>query len=78
MQQRRMIRSANEFDQVISRVHVHSQRIPQIGIKIRQPRAVDDEIKILLQPCRDLRLQPQPRLRNIALHDFHSLREIRA
>ena len=37
MQQRRMVRFAYEFDQMMRRIHIHGQRVPQIGVEISQP-----------------------------------------
>ena len=77
VQQRRLFRSTDKLDQVIGRVHVDGQRIPQVRIEIRQPRAVDDDIQLALQTRRHFRIQPQSGLRYIAFNDFHPVGEKR-
>ena len=78
MQQRSVIRGANEFDQVMRRIHIHGQGVPQIRIEVRQPRTVDDQIKILAQPRCGLGIKPHAWLRNIAFHNFDFLGQQRA
>ncbi len=71
-----MLRSPHKLQDTHRRIRIRRQRIPQIRIEIRQSRTVYDHIKILLQPPRHLRIQPQPRLRDVALHHFNFFSQI--
>src|SRR5580700_2461643 len=73
MQLGRMIAPAEKMQQMVGSVYVHSQSIPEVGIEIRQPGAVDDQIKGAPQALPYLRCQAKPRLARIAYHDFHPL-----
>ena len=77
MQQSAVIRSANEFDQVKCGIHIHGDRIAQIGIEIRQPRTVDDQVEFPPEPRRHLGLQAHRGLRYIALHHLNLFRQQR-
>ena len=76
MKQPRALRPPHKLQDVDRRIRICRQRIPQIRIEVRQPRTIHNQIKIPLQPPRHLPIEPQPRLRNVALHYFHFLPQI--
>src|ERR1700722_11132492 len=73
MDESRMVGTANEFEDVEGRVRVRSQGIPQIGIKIRQPGAVDNYVEVFLQSARQVGFDNEPWLCDIAFHNFELL-----
>ena len=73
-----MIRPANKFDQVISRIHIHSQSVAQIGIEIRETRAVHNQIERLLQARLRLGIHAESRLADVAFDNVDFLFQKRA
>src|ERR1700683_4059867 len=73
MQQGRMIALAEKMQQMVGSVYVHGQSIPEVGIEIRQPGAVDDQIKRAPQALAYIRCQAKPGLARIACDDFDPL-----
>ncbi len=70
VQQSGVIRAPHKLKDIDGSIRVSNQCIAQIGVEVRQARAVDDEVEVSLQTARSLRTQSEPGLRNIALHDF--------
>ena len=66
-----MLAMAEKLQNVIHGVDVGGERIAQVGIEIRETRAVCDHVHRLLQPRLRFRVQAQARLAGIAFHHFH-------
>ncbi len=64
---------SQEFEQVDCRINVGGKGIAQIGIEIRQPCAVYNQIKRLSETGLRGVIQAQARLAHVAFHDFHLL-----
>src|SRR5580692_3372485 len=60
-----MIRGSYELENIDRGIRVGRNRVAQVRIEIRQPRAVDDQIQILLQTASRLAIESEPRPGNI-------------
>ena len=78
MQQRGVVGCAEKIDQMDRRLDVAGQRIAQVGIEIRQPRAVHHHIDHAGQPLPRFVVKAQPRLAYIPFHDLDLFGEKRA
>jgi hypothetical protein len=70
-----MIGLADKLEHVHGSVDVGQQRVPQVGIEIREPRAVDDQVEILAQPVADRGRKAKAGLGNIAFNHFDAFSE---
>ena len=70
MQKSRVIGRSHELENIDGGVGVRRQGVPQVGIEVGQAGAIDNEIEVLLQAARDLGVESEARLRNVAFDDF--------
>ena len=66
-----MIAAAGKFKNVERRVGICRERVPQVGIKVGQPGAVDNEVKILLQRSRYFFALGETPLSDVSFNDFN-------
>ena len=68
-----MVGLADKVQNIHDRIHVRSQRVPQVRIKIGQPGAIYHQIQLPAQFFGDLRTQSQIPLRDVSLNHMHTL-----
>ena len=73
MQQPRMIRSTQEFDQVDDRRDVACQSLAKVRVEVREPGAIDHHIQRAAQALPYLGSHAQPRLTDVTFDYFDSL-----
>ena len=73
MQQPRVVRGPQEFNQVNDRADIAGQGLAKIRIEIRQPGAVDHQVERACQTRSRCRVHAQTRLAYVTFHDFHAL-----
>src|SRR4029077_2054858 len=70
MQKSCVIGRSHELENIYGGVRIRRQGVPQVGIEVGQARAINNEIKVLLQAACRLGVESQARLRNVAFDNL--------
>src|SRR5260370_33232799 len=70
MHQPSVIGGSDELEDVDGSVRVGSKGIAYIRIEVRQARAINNEVEVLLQPARRFGAESKPRLSDVSFDDL--------
>ena len=73
MQEPRVIRRSYELKDIDRSVRISREGVAQVGIEIRQARAVNNQIQVLLQMAGNLGAESKPRLGDVPFDDLDLL-----
>src|SRR6185437_8520819 len=73
-----MIAVAKKIQHVRCCADIHRQGVAQIRIKVRQSRAIHDQVKRLCEPSTNLGCKAEPGKSHVAIEHFYSLLEKRS